>query len=95
MTGVQETRTKQGARNVRTPCSQEKHKQITKVLPENGYTGISGKEGHPQKSKAEFDQKSWKPTRKKIHGKIDDLNNVDFLSSNAHSSHKEAMSTKQ
>ena len=30
-------------------------------------------------------------TRKKIHGKIDDLNNVDFVSSNANSSHKEAM----
>ena len=31
------------------------------------------------------------PTRKKIHGKIDDLNNVDFVSSNVNSSHKAAM----
>ena len=30
-------------------------------------------------------------TRKNIHGKIDDLNSVDFVSSNANSSHKEAM----
>ena len=28
------------------------------------------------------------PTRKKIHGKIDDLNNVDFVSSNANSCRK-------
>ena len=31
------------------------------------------------------------PTRKKIHGKIDDLNNVDFVSSNVNSSRKEAL----
>ena len=31
------------------------------------------------------------PTRKKIHGKIDDLDNVDFISSNVHSSRKEAL----
>ena len=31
------------------------------------------------------------PTRKKIHGKIDDLNNVDFISSNANYSRKEAL----
>ena len=37
--------------------------------------------GDPQKS----------PTRKKIHGMIDDLNNVDFISSNVHSSRKEAV----
>ena len=30
------------------------------------------------------------PTRKKIHGKIDDLNNVDFISSNANSSRKKS-----
>ena len=30
------------------------------------------------------------PTRKKIHGKIDDLDNVDFVSSNVHSSREEA-----
>ena len=29
--------------------------------------------------------------RKKIHGKIDDLNNVDFISSNVNSSRKEAL----
>ena len=28
------------------------------------------------------------PTRKQIHGKIDDLDNVDFISSNVHSSRK-------
>ena len=31
------------------------------------------------------------PTRKKFHGKFDDLNNVDFVSSNANSSRQEAM----
>ena len=31
------------------------------------------------------------PTRKKSHGKIDDLNNVDFISSNVNSSRKEAL----
>ena len=31
------------------------------------------------------------PTRKKIHGKIDDLNNVDFVPSNVQSSHQEAL----
>ena len=31
------------------------------------------------------------PTRKKIHGKIDDLDNVDFISSNLHSSREEAL----
>ena len=31
------------------------------------------------------------PTRKKIHGKIDDLDNVDFISSYVHSSRKEAL----
>ena len=31
------------------------------------------------------------PTRKKVHGKIDDLDKVDFLSSNVHSSRKEAL----
>ena len=31
------------------------------------------------------------PTRKKIHGKINDLNNVDFISSNVNSSRKEAL----
>ena len=37
--------------------------------------------GDPQKS----------PTRKKIHGKIDDLNNVDFISSNVHPSRQESL----
>ena len=31
------------------------------------------------------------PSRKKIYGKIDDLDNVDFISSNVHSSRKEAL----
>ena len=31
------------------------------------------------------------PTRKKSHGMIDDLDNVDFISSNVHSSRKEAL----
>ena len=31
------------------------------------------------------------PTRNKIHGKIDDLNNVDFISSNVNSSRQEAL----
>ena len=31
------------------------------------------------------------PTRKKIHGKIDDVNNDDFISSNVNSSRKEAL----
>ena len=30
-------------------------------------------------------------TRKKSHGKIDDLNNIDFISSNVHSSRQEAL----
>ena len=31
------------------------------------------------------------PTRKKFHGKIDDLNNIDFISSNVNSSRKKAL----
>ena len=31
------------------------------------------------------------PTRKEVHGKIDDLNNIDFISSNVNSSRKEAL----
>ena len=31
------------------------------------------------------------PTRKKIHGKIDDLDNVDIIPSNVNSSHQEAL----
>ena len=31
------------------------------------------------------------PTRKKSHGMIDDLDNVDFISSNVHSSRQEAL----
>ena len=34
---------------------------------------------------------STSPTRKKIPGKVDDLNNVDFVSSNANSCRKKAM----
>ena len=35
--------------------------------------------------------KSESPTRKKIHGKIDDLDNVDFISSSVNSSRKEVL----
>ena len=31
------------------------------------------------------------PTRKKIHGKMDNLNNVDFVSTNVNFSHQEAV----
>ena len=31
------------------------------------------------------------PTRKKVHGKVDDLNSVDFISSNVNSSREEAL----
>ena len=30
-------------------------------------------------------------TRKKVHGKVDDLNNIDFISSNVNSSREEAL----
>ena len=53
---------------------------IVAVLHGNTYQN-NQKQGDPYKS----------PTRQKIHGKIDDLDNVDFISSNVHSSHKEAM----
>ena len=47
--------------------------------------------GNTNQSKQVQENLSTSPTRKKIPGKIDDLNNVDFVSSNAHSSRKEAM----
>ena len=47
--------------------------------------------GHTNQSKQVQGNLFTSPTRKKIHGKIDDLNNVDFVSSNADSSRKEAM----
>ena len=53
---------------------------IVAVLHGNTYQN-NQERGDPSKS----------PTRKKIHGKIDDLNNVDFVSSNMNSSHKGAM----
>ena len=47
--------------------------------------------GNTNQSKQVQGNLSTSPTRKKIPGKIDDLNNVDFVSSNANSSRKEAM----
>ena len=53
---------------------------IVAVLHGNTYQN-NQERGDPSKS----------PTRKKIHGKIDDLDNVDFVSSKVHSSCKEAL----
>ena len=47
--------------------------------------------GNTNQSKQGQGDLSTSPTRKKIPGKIYDLNNVDFVSSNANSSHKEAL----
>ena len=47
--------------------------------------------GNTNQSKQVQENLSTSPTRKKFHGKIDDLDNVDFLSSNVHSSHQEAL----
>ena len=47
--------------------------------------------GNTNQSNQERWDLSTSPTRKKIPGKIDDLNNVDFVSSNVHSSRKEAL----
>ena len=47
--------------------------------------------GNTNQSKQVQGNLSTSPTRKKTPGKIDDLNDVDFVSSNAHSSRKEAL----
>ena len=47
--------------------------------------------GNTNQSEHEEGDLSTSLTRKKIHGKIDDLNCVDFVSSNANSCHEEAM----
>ena len=47
--------------------------------------------GDTHQSKQVQGDVSGSPTRKKIHGKIDDLDNVDFISSNANSSSKGAL----
>ena len=47
--------------------------------------------GNTNQSKQVQGNLSTSPTRKKIHGKIDDLNNVDFVSSSANSSRQEPM----
>ena len=47
--------------------------------------------GNTNQSKQVQEHLSRSLTRKKIPGNIDDLNNVDFVSSNAKSSRKEAM----
>ena len=49
--------------------------------------------GNTNQNKQVHGDQSTSLTRKKMLGKIDDLNNVDFVSSNAKSSHKEALST--
>ena len=48
--------------------------------------------GNTHQSKQERGDPHKFPTRKKIHGMIDDLHNVDFISSNVHSSREEALS---
>ena len=48
-------------------------------------------QGNTNQSKQVHGNLSTSPTRKKIPGKIDDLNNVDFVSSNANSSHQDAL----
>ena len=53
---------------------------IVAVLHGNTYQNDQER-GDPSKS----------PTRKKTHGRLDDLDNVDFISSNANSSRKEAL----
>ena len=53
---------------------------IVAVLHGNTYQSNQVR-GDPYKSR----------TRKKMHGKVDDLNNVDFISSNVNSSRKEAL----
>ena len=47
--------------------------------------------GNKNQSYQERGDPSKSPTRNKIHGKIDDLDNVDFISSNVNSSRKEAL----
>ena len=47
--------------------------------------------GNTNKSKQEQRDPFKSPTRKKKHGNIDDLNNVDIVSSNVHSSRQEAI----
>ena len=47
--------------------------------------------GNTNQSKQVQGDSSTSLTRKKIPGKIDDLNSVDFVSSNANSYHEEAM----
>ena len=47
--------------------------------------------GNTYQNNQERRDPSKSPTRKKIHGKIDDLDNVDFISSNVHSSRQEAL----
>ena len=47
--------------------------------------------GHTDQNDKYGETRKKSPTRKKIHGKIDGLNNVDFVSSNANSSGQEAL----
>ena len=52
---------------------------------------VTALHGNTNQSKQVLGDLSKSPTRMKIHGKIDDLDNVDFISSNVHSSRKEAL----
>ena len=47
--------------------------------------------GNTYQSNQELGDPHKSPTRDKIHGMIDDLDNVDFLSSNVNSSRQEAL----
>ena len=47
--------------------------------------------GNTNQSKQVQGNLSTSPTRKKIHGKIDDLDNVDFITSKVNSSREEAL----
>ena len=47
--------------------------------------------GNTYQSNQERGDPSKSPTRKKSHGRIDDLDNVDFISSNVNSSRQEAL----
>ena len=60
---------------------------IVTVLHENTYQ-TNHERGDPYTNLVRVNPQKL-PTRKKIHGKIDDLDNVVFISSNVQSSHQE------
>ena len=47
--------------------------------------------GNTYQNNQEWRDQYKSPMRKKIHGRIDDLDNVDFFPSNVHSARQEAM----